>query len=518
MNRIIRSLFGIAVIVALMPFSAFASEPSDTAAIEFSESVERELFSLSGLSDYTAPDTPAFGEAEDENYFTSVSTRDAYIASLCSNNAYYKSYHLDPSYGNFPVVFITEEDLSACVDPGSAADKLSKSKRPNVLIQAGIHGDEPGSAEGALYFLQRFSEKPDMESYLDCMNIVVVPCANVTGSRAGGTLKDANRDNLFLASPYTVMVHALYNHLMPEVFVDCHEFTYKQKDTDRFSDICISGAGTSNIDPKITGLSGKMASAARNRASECGLRTADYGSAGNNTKSRTYYALYGSCSVLMETPGKGMGKMHFARRVFAHYEGLMGILDYTRNNQAAVKNAVRNARRSITARGKKYKESNRFALKTAKAAAGETIIIDLYDSETAELKGTETVTIYTRTKTLRSRALPTAYIISKKDPGARKAVGILKKNGIAYYSIRPGRKVICSKYYGLVTKAAVRKKKKYVFPNGAYVIPMDQPGGMVIGAMMEPDINDTKGFNGSLVQSKVIRMRSIYRYTGSKKL
>ena len=41
---------------------------------------------------------------------------------------------------------------------------------------------------------------------------------------------------------------------------------------------------------------------------------------------------------------------------------------------------------------------------------------------------------------------------------------------------------------------------------------MDQPGGMVIAAMLEPDVKDTEGFNGSLVQSGVIKMTSIFRY------
>ncbi len=521
MDRSIKTAVRTAVIfliAALLPFNSFAFSFSKTEDTLFSEKVERELFDYSGLSDYIAPETPAFSRSSHEELFTGTAARNAYVTQLCSSNEYYKSYFLDPSQRNYPVVIVTKEDLSECGSIEAAADKMKKTGRTSVMIQAGIHGDEPGAAEGALYFLQRFSKKPDQRSYLADMNIIIIPCANITGTRAGETHKDANRDNLYLESPYTAMAHNLYNHLMPEVFVDCHEFTFRQKESNSFSDLKASGAGTSNIDPKITDISGKMALAARNRATECGLRTDDYGAAGNNTKSRTYYALYGSCSVLLETPGKQMGGNHFARRVFTHYEGLMGILDYTKNNSGAVRAAVRNARHAIVARGKRYNASDRFALKTAKAETGETITYDLYDSETAEPVGTKTITLYNRTRTLRSRAVPTAYIISKKDPGAGRAVRILKKNGIRCYSIRSGRKVICAKYHGLVTRATVGKKKKYIFPNGAYVIPLDQPGGVVIGAMMEPDVNDTKGFKGSLVQSKVIKMRNIYRYAGSKRL
>lgn len=499
-------------IATLLPLNSYAFDPSTVIVTVFSEDVERKLFGLSGLSDYVDPVTPAFDASADESYFTGIDARSSFVSQVCGSNPYFTKYYLDPVVRNYPVVFITRTDLSGCKDMKAAADALKKSGRTNVMIQAGIHGNEPAGAEGALYFLQRFSSDPNLEAYLSNLNIVIIPCANVNTTRAGSSCEDPNRDSLYVAEPYTEKSHALYNHLMPEVFIDCHELTNKENELDHFSDIRISGAGTSNIAPKIIDISAKMAASARSNAVDCGLRATAYSSSGNNTMARVYYALYGSCSVVMETPGINMGKSHFARRVFAHYEGLMGILRFSASNSKVIKTAVRNTRNAIVARGKQYKVSNVFALRTVREASGETVTRDLYDAATAEAVDTETINVCTRTKTIRSRTLPTAYIISKKDPGAKKAVSILKKNGIKYYSVKAGRKINCAKYKGTVAKATVTNRKNYVFSKGAFVIPMDQPGGMVIAAMLEPDVKDTEGFNGSLVQSGVIKITSIFRY------
>lgn len=42
------------------------------------------------------------------------------------------------------------------------------------------------------------------------------------------------------------------------------------------------------------------------------------------------------------------------------------------------------------------------------------------------------------------------------------------------------------------------------FEKGAYVIPMDQVSGNVIAMIMEPDVNDSNGYDGTLVQYGVV--------------
>ena len=49
------------------------------------------------------------------------------------------------------------------------------------------------------------------------------------------------------------------------------------------------------------------------------------------------------------------------------------------------------------------------------------------------------------------------------------------------------------------------------FDKGAYVCTMNQIGGNVLGMTMEPDVIDTKGYNGTVVQSKLLTASEIYR-------
>ena len=69
--------------------------------------------------------------------------------------------------------------------------------------------------------------------------------------------------------------------------------------------------------------------------------------------------------------------------------------------------------------------------------------------------------------------------------------------------------------------ADLRDAANVTFEKGAYVIPMDQVSGNVIAMIMEPDVNDSNGYDGTLVQYGVVSYDEttknfpIYRYEGN---
>ena len=118
-------------------------------------------------------------------------------------------------------------------------------------------------------------------------------------------------------------------------------------------------------------------------------------------------------------------------------------------------------------------------------------------------------------KIVRSRALPTAYIISKKTENADLVMRKLKYNGIEYFEIGPGAKVSVSSFSGNGEKASITEAKTLTFTKGAYVIPMDQTGAKVAATCLEPDIYETLSLGGTFVQSGLLKANQIYRYTKS---
>jgi protein MpaA len=69
-----------------------------------------------------------------------------------------------------------------------------KSELPSIIIQAGVHGDEPGGIEAALRLLETLAEGVIPLSHY---RLVVIPCANPSGfagrTRSNGAGQDINR-------------------------------------------------------------------------------------------------------------------------------------------------------------------------------------------------------------------------------------------------------------------------------------------------------------------------------------
>ncbi|MCE1167312.1 MAG: succinylglutamate desuccinylase/aspartoacylase family protein [Sphingobacteriia bacterium] len=111
-------------------------------------------------------------------------------------------------------------------------DKSIKNKI-NVLLFAQQHGDEPSGKEALLQLIQEIADDK-LDSYLDYMNLLIVPMVNPDGAEAGtrrnGRGVDLNRNHLILTEPETQGLHKLFNKYLPEVTLDMHEY-YPYEDT-----------------------------------------------------------------------------------------------------------------------------------------------------------------------------------------------------------------------------------------------------------------------------------------------
>ncbi len=489
----------------------------------WNDEIENSLFSLSGLKGYSQVYTPAFYSGKRGQQVTTASERNSYVSRMAASSSYMYVYYLDEAR-KIPVVFFTTSNLSGISDIREAARKMALNGKTTVFYQAQMHGNEPAAGEGALAVISSLTGSYGHKLASE-LNMYIIPCMNPDASEqfrrsaAGG--RNLNRDSLYLGSSEIIDVHNLYNIIMPEVVIDGHEcsrgMNISNEDVIEFlDDIKISAACNLNTDSRINSEAQDMTDYAIEQCSRAGLRAYDYGASVNNTISRVYYGLYGSCSVLVESTGIAIGKDHFERRVFSQHTAVKALLDRVYENADSIKSMVSSARSSIIAKGAKFDSSNRFILKHGMSYKNGYILPrPSFNIDGTVADAAKTGTYYKYDTALKSRALPTSYIIPKTASKAAGAVRKLEQNGISYFEIAPGSRLTARQFSGTASKTVLKDAAAVTFSKGAYVIPMNQAGAKVIAACLEPDVKDTAGYKGSFVQSGLLKISNIYRFTGS---
>lgn len=504
----------------------------------WSEEIEEKLFSTRTLNDIDIDilDTPAFSSSKGAHEFTSITEGTAYLKQLCADSDCAYLYYLDDSK-SWPVMIFTKADLRGITSLKKALAVITESDRTKVLYQAQIHGNEPAAGEGSLAVAKALSDQNDEAGCLDQLDVVIVPYANRYGAerfvRAGtsGGI-NLNRDALALRSSATKTLHRLFVDLMPDVFIDGHEFTCQNKiETQNESgvylkwldDIQLTCVNNLNREPGIFEKEETLAAEIRQDLRSKGFRTYAYDASCNSTTWCNFARLYNCYVFLVESNGIGMGKAHYDRRVLSQYETVTSLLKQLSANHDSVRRTVAKARQTLRKRGAKYTLSDKFVLRHG-SKGGVTLTMErLSFGLSGEIWGDpqRTDTFCNADTSLRQRSRPTAYIIDKGAPGAAKAKAILTANGAKYYELPKNSRVQVRQYGGAMTKAAVGKSKKKTFKKGAYVFTMDQDAANIISASLEPDTTDTAGYKGSFVQSGILKKSGgaypIYRYEKSLK-
>ena len=483
--------------------------------------------------------TPAFDGTDAAHEFTTQDEMVAYMKEMDaqSDDMYLYSAGTTPNYKfDIPLAIFTETAIPEDATLEEAADLVNANGKTTVWYQSQIHPNEPAAGEGALVVVTDLVTDPETAALLDDINIVVVPRINPDGSylfsRATYDGFDMNRDHMSLKAAELAQLHTAYRLFMAEVVVDTHEFTFYGAKTAGYmndsNDIETTPATSLNNNAAVTDFALDMCGYTFEQLKDAGLRVYHYGQTANNPIGRAYFGLYDCLSFLVETRGIGAGKTNFERRVFSQETAVLSYLTYAAEHSEEIKELVADAREETIAKGATYDEDDVLVL--YQTASGETqtdyegTLIQYNMDGTVHSSETDTMALYDNIE--RSRIRPTAYVIPADLENIDKILYILDNQGAEYYRLSDGSRATLEQYYYVGPyeergiEAGLRDAERVRFSNGAYVIPMDQVAGNVIAMLMEPDVTDSNGYDGSLYQYGVIDYDEetmnfpIYRYTG----
>ena len=487
--------------------------------------------------------TPAFDGTDAAHEFTTQDEMVAYMKEMDaqSDDMYLYSAGTTPNYKfDIPLAIFTETAIPEDATLEEAADLVNANGKTTVWYQSQIHPNEPAAGEGALVVVTDLVTDPETAALLDDINIVVVPRINPDGSylfsRATYFGFEAEWEHMSLKAAELAQLHTAYRLFMAEVVVDTHEFTFYGAKTAGYmndsNDIETTPATSLNNNAAVTDFALDMCGYTFEQLKDAGLRVYHYGQTSNNPIGRAYFGLYDCLSFLVETRGIGAGKTNFERRVFSQETAVLSYLTYAAEHSEEIKELVADAREETIAKGATYDEDDVLVL--YQTASGETqtdyegTLIQYNMDGTVHSSETDTMALYDTI--VRGRTRPTAYVIPADLENIDKILYILDNQGAEYYRLSDGSRATLEQYYYVGPyeyndrergiEAGLRDAERVRFSNGAYVIPMDQVAGNVIAMLMEPDVTDSNGYDGSLYQYGVIDYDEetlnfpIYRYTG----
>lgn len=500
-------------------------------------------FTTEDLVGYKEFKTPFFTKKHADHQVTTDEQMNAFVKEQDNSCDFMHLYSmgLSPVYKfNMPVALFTETKIPANATFDEAV-KLAKSNgKINILIQAQVHSNEPAAGEGALALIDDLTGDYGLETIKNA-NVVVIPRINPEGGylfrRYNYFGRDMNRDHMVAESTEIANIHRVYQSMMPEVVMDGHEFTYHIAGTDGFmknsDDVESTPATSLNINPEITKLALDMADSMHTNFKNSGLRSFHYSYTVNNPIGRAYYGLYNSISFLVETRGIGAGTANYARRVFSQEVAARSIIDFAIAHSEEIRTTVAAAREKVIDLGATYDEDDILVLH--QVASGNTLSPSLLTSYQYNIDGitetkSKTEKLSLNDTVVRSRPRPTAYVLPADLENIDTILYIMKDKGIEYYKLEPGSTAELQQYfyvgpynYESTDKgftADLREPAMVTFDQGAYVFPMDQWSGNVLGMLMEPDVNDSDGYDGTLVQYKMFTYDEetknfpMYRYIG----
>lgn len=251
-------------------------------------------------------------------------------------------------------------------------NRSNNEDKVKIWFQAGLHGNEPASTEGILFFIQQLLTNKDYYYLLDKVTIAVVPMANIDGyeknNRYSANGLDLNRDHTKLLAKESICLKRAFSDFGAEVSVDFHEYTPFRKDFAKLGaygianiyDVMFLYSGNLNVPKELRDYTNdRFVNNAREVLVENNLRYHDYVSShkyqgsihfkqGSNSarSSCTSFALTNSISSLIEVRGVGIGKTSFKRRVNSTFLVALSYLKSSYENIYEIKDVISKANKS----------------------------------------------------------------------------------------------------------------------------------------------------------------------------
>lgn len=402
---------------------------------------------------------------------------------------------------------------------------LSKSGRPTVLLIGQQHGDEPAGSE-ALLVIARELAQGLLEPLLDRVNVVVVPRANPDGATAGTRVTangvDMNRDHLLLGTPEARALAKLVNDYQPILVVDAHEYTAVGRYLQKFNaiqryDALLQYATTANYPEFLTKASMEWYHQPMVAALKAQGLTSDwYYTTSTNPQDklismggtqpdtgRNVNGLKNTVSLLIETRGVGLGRMHIQRRVHTQVTAITSALRSTAERAANLEQV-----RSFVVRDVSAMACRDQVVVEAEATRTQREL-DFLDPETGADRSVKVD--WNSSLTLRPvkvRPRPCGYWLSASSAGA---VERLKLLGVQVLRIAEQGSLLADIYRetsretadrqdvigniaggsGIVRVQVSPMRSAIDAPPGSYYVPLNQPRAHLAVAALEPDTQNS---------------------------
>lgn len=409
--------------------------------------------------------------------------------------------------------------------PATDPAALLASGKPTVLLVGQQHGDEPAPAE-ALLVLARELAQGRLEPLLDRINVVLVPRANPDGAAAGKRVTasgiDLNRDHLLLRTPEARALARLQRDYQPAVTVDAHEYTVVGRFLQKFGaiqkfDALLQYATTANLSefmpraseewfrrPLVAALTREGLSSEWYYTTSTDPNDLRVSMGGTQPDTgRNVNGLRNAVSLLMETRGVGIGRLHIQRRVHTQVIGLSSVLqsasqradDLVKLRSYMDREVAGNACRGevVTSAGP---TPQRRALVMLDPATGADRSIDVDWNSALELR------------TLRARPRPCGYWLAAT---STQAVERLQQLGVQVMRVAEPGAVLGESYRetasasgersdvrGSIADAAPIVRVEVALsrgvldtPMGSYYVPLAQPLANLVVAALEPDTQNS---------------------------
>jgi hypothetical protein len=214
-----------------------------------------------------------------------------------------------------------------------------------VWMQGGLHGDEPASTEGLLYFLYQCVQSRAQATHFSDIALNVVPMVNPDGyeiqDRENAQGLDLNRDQTKLMATESMPLKRQMARIQPHVAVDFHEYRPFRRDYVHMGtfgvcgayDVMLLNSTHPNLPQSWIDLrESTFIIPLREELDRMGITHHDYFTpeeangktvfrigSDNARSSASNFALQGMISSLVEVRGVGLGRTSFRRRIYTTY-------------------------------------------------------------------------------------------------------------------------------------------------------------------------------------------------------
>ncbi len=417
---------------------------------------------------------------------------------------------------------------------GTDPAALQANGRPTVFLVGQQHGNEPAGSE-ALLVISRELTQGLLRSLLDRINVVIVPRANPDGAAADkretANGVDMNRDHLLLNTPEAQALAKLTRDYRPTVAIDAHEYTVVGRFLEKFGtiqkfDALLQYATTANLPefltkaseewyrrPLVASLKTQGLSTEWYYTTSTDLADKKISMGGTQADTgRNVEGLKNAVSLLIETRGVGIGRLHIQRRVHTQVAAMTNVLNSTAQRASELNQlrpyidkevaalACRNA--AVVEAGPTPAQYELTMLDPV-TGADKTLVVDWESALSL--------------RTLKTRARPCGYWLSAS---SSPAVERLRMQGVQVQKLLEAGSVLGDSYRetsrtvserqdvrGTIADGSNKAVKVEVslarglvdVPRGSYYVPLNQPLGNLVIAALEPD-TQSSFFANQLIQ------------------